>query len=519
MARIEISILPVALTWVLGFAGSVVVTTSCVVQDGEHCRHRNGDEACSGSTPYCNECLASNQNAGCVAQEPDAGCYFGGDSPFAAGTATDADTQPETSTTQAASDGSSGAPAECTAEGLRDGACPATAPLCSGGACVDCETAGDAFCSALDTGTPVCGESGDCVQCTADDTTVCMGADVNFFCGPDGACSGCFEHAQCGDSGCDLYTGECLDASVFWVEGPPCAEGADTGDGTVEDPFCSLAKLRDALGDRSTVHIMGSGNFDDSALVAASDGDVLVLLGEGGKPTLTVVQSAGGGRMYTQNLRLEADGASIVGCNTGGKLWLRDTDLIGNNSGFGMVATSNCEVTIERGIVARNDGGGIRTLGATLTLKSMAVMANGEEMMQTSGLQLENTVARASHVTVIANEGLANISCSDETELDVRNSIVMRLDGDSLSNCELATFHGVALDAEDYEDSDNRVLFVDYAASFFVEPDNEDPRLKVHDPFLDLALWAPGDPRVDIDGESLETVVGAMNYAGADQRP
>ncbi|MBL4688363.1 MAG: hypothetical protein JKY37_27495 [Nannocystaceae bacterium] len=60
--------------WVLGV--SALVTTSCVVDDPDHCKNKRGDESCA-SMEFCNSCISSQDNGGCVPgpDQPTPSCY------------------------------------------------------------------------------------------------------------------------------------------------------------------------------------------------------------------------------------------------------------------------------------------------------------------------------------------------------------------------------------------------------------------------------------------------------------
>ncbi|MEM6996923.1 MAG: hypothetical protein AAF721_40850 [Myxococcota bacterium] len=510
--------------WAGGFAAAALGghgAAGCISDDPNHCRHRGGDSACGTSTPYCDECLSSEQNGGCVGQIPDGSCHFAGDDPFVAGTGTTTG-QPDPSTGDDVGDESTTAVGDCTAEGERDDACPSSEPFCSGGACMGCEAlGGDGFCGDL-ADTPVCGPAGDCVECTADNTAQCTRGTATF-CGLDGTCSGCYEHSQCGTAGCDLYEGVCLsERSVFYLSSPLC-DAMENHAGTAADPHCNMQTLVDALDPQSTVHIDAAVPFDQQPLVASSKGDVLIVIGEDdGSTEVGVVQAAGQGRVYTQNLRLQADGASVVGCNTGGRIWLRDTDVVGNGSptGVGVGAGSNCEVTVERGIITDNAGGGVSATNAEVRLWSSGVLANGAGDA-TSGITLDLSELVLVHTTVIENgtdvDG-HNLACDGGSGVDIRNSVLLRDGGASFDGCGTAVLANSVVDDEALADPDAGVTVAQFMPTYFVDATGGDPRLTAGAPFDDVAVWAANDPYVDIEGDALDAVVGATNDAGCDQR-
>ena len=90
-------------------------------------------------------------------------------------------------------------------------------------ACVDADTTS---CMEDYADTPVCEPAtGECVQCTSDNTEACS-ADTPAC--DAGVCVPCDEHDQCPASACDMSSGACMsDADVWWVD----SSAAGPGDG------------------------------------------------------------------------------------------------------------------------------------------------------------------------------------------------------------------------------------------------------------------------------------------------
>ena len=520
----------VAAGWAAAFGAAVVVGGSCLIPDDSHCAHNNGDAFCSGSTPYCNGCLSAEDNLGCVADKPEDNCYTPGDEPYVEGGSTS--TGPMTTTGDDATDdggSSSTGPTDCTAEGERDDACPDSAPFCLDGVCAGCDEAGgDEFCDGLDSTLPVCGEAGDCVECSVDNTERCVGDTPFCFLG---SCSGCYDHSLCGDYGCDLFTGRCMDESnggvLAWVEGPECTP--EEGFGTEEEPYCNLDTVQENIDNgmsMMTIRVKAPGVFSTS--VTASADEVVALIGYDGIPEVgdtSAVQAVNGGRVYVQNARLEGSSETSVRCNTMGKVWIRDAQITGNGGGNGLQLDPGCEAVVERSIVALNDLGGIEMDRADVKLYSSAVMANGDDAMETYGIRLSGGTFEASHITVITNNGNGagrNIACIDGDgglpEVSIRNSIVMHPEDVSFVGCDDISIVNSAVDDDLFESEEDGVIDVAYQASYFASPTFSDPHLQAGTPFNDVARWQTGDPLVDLDGEDFNTTPGAGNFAGCDER-
>lgn len=522
--------LSVALGGCLG--ASLAFVGSCIGPDPNHCHHNNGDAFCGGSTPYCNYCLPSSENKGCVAEMPEEKCYSPGDDPFVdtGSTSTgDMTTTDDDATDDGMTTGTTG-PSDCTAEGERDELCPDDAPFCLEGVCAPCQDmGGDDYCAGLDGSLPVCGALGDCVQCSDANTSVCVG-DTQF-CDPLGSCSGCYEHSQCGDYGCNLFTGQCMDDGVInWVEGPECA--TETGFGTMDEPYCNLGSAQQNVDEGDsimTIRIMSPDSFAQA--VTASSGEVVAVIGDNGIPEIgdaTALQAVNTGIVLVQNLRLDGANETNVRCNSNGKVWIRDTKVTSNNSGNGMQLDPGCSAVIERSIISLNSEGGISVDRADVEIYSSAVMSNGEDDQATYGINLSGGTFTASHLTVITNKGNTggrNINCvvspatGGQTEVSIRNSIIMHPQDVSFAGCdELDDFEIVYSAVDDDAYSGDGVMNIAYQGSYFASPSFEDPHLLAGTPFNNVAQWRDGDPRVDLDREPFSTTPGAGNFAGCDER-
>jgi len=502
--------------------------SSCLGPDPNHCAHNNGDAFCGGSTPYCNGCLSSLDNQGCVAEEPEERCYEPGDSPFAEeGTSTGEMTTTGDGPTDDGMATSTTATPDCTAEGERDDLCPSDAPFCVGAECVDCVGAGgDEFCDGLDASFPVCGTQGECVECSDANTDRCVGDTP--FCN-EGSCSGCYEHSQCGDFGCNLFDGRCMDDGVInWVEGPECT--TETGFGTMEQPYCNLGSAQQNIDDGDsvmTIRILSPDDFTQS--ITASSDEVVVVISDNGTPRIgdaSALQAVNGGQLMAQNVVLDGSMETTVRCNSNGEVWLRDTHVTSNGNGNGMQLDPGCNAVIERTIVSLNSEGGIIADRADVRMYSSAVMSNGEDDQATYGISLSGGTFEASHITVITNlgdTGGRNIDCvldgtGGPTQVSIRNSIIMHPEDVSFSGCDDIDIVNSAVDDELFESEADGVIDVAYQGSYFAEPSSDNPHLLPSTPFNDVAVWQSGDPRVDLDGEDFNTTPGAGNFAGCDQR-
>ncbi|MEX1369175.1 MAG: hypothetical protein AB1Z98_38965, partial [Nannocystaceae bacterium] len=212
---------------VLPLLSLVIALPACVVSrielNPDHCANQQGDEYCAQlfpDKPYCTTGAAGcalGGRYGCVEEVPEAQCKepcglnsddscefpteSTGDATVGSSTGGDTDTM-------GSSESSTTGPQPCT---MDEECLDAGAPFCepTAGECVGCDGLkdGDAACAEADANAPLC-VGGDCVACTADDTSVCDA--LALVCDEDtNACVPCTEHDQCGEAACNLFDGTC----------------------------------------------------------------------------------------------------------------------------------------------------------------------------------------------------------------------------------------------------------------------------------------------------------------------
>lgn len=192
--------------------------------------------------------LAATLLAGCTTDALDPGADDGGS---------------DDGSLDGGADESSGGP-ECNAEGAEDPACDPAQPMCVDQTCQSCAAHDDDWCESLDPNrpicdpsgacvpcgedatcpadTPVCGDEGQCTQCSVEDVSMCDAA--NPICGDDGACTN-----LCETGGFGVWTGiryypsefddEIYEEGLTWHLTPPDPEG-DCANSSIEssDGFC-----------------------------------------------------------------------------------------------------------------------------------------------------------------------------------------------------------------------------------------------------------------------------------------
>lgn len=506
------------LGWAAGMLGATVLSQSCVIDDPEHCHHNAGDGDCADGL-YCDRCVSSEVNGGCVEDVPDETCRSG------AGMAPTSGGSGETIGGPTGGETDTAPPTSCSGEG-RDANCPPASPFCVDETCTPCEDAGgDAYCVAQDGATALCGGLGDCVECTVDDASACGGATA--LCDPTGTCVGCFKHSHCmtGENegpGCDLWNGECLPESLVYYVGLPACIGGNGGFGNQVEPWCDLDNAQDVVDGLAeqpnagvTIHFT-SGSYAQS--ISASNGVTLVLIGADGTELNAETGVSDSATLYTHNLKLSGGSgdAAALSCSTDGRLWVRETQIAGTQDGPGVQAASGCEITIDRSVIASNAGGGIDATGSTVLVHSAALMYNG-----VFGIRASAGTVDANHATIIQNgieDQGSNVMCSDAADVVIRNSVVMHDLEQSFAACGGFTVRNSVVDSAGLLSEDDGVIYEQYSDAYFQSPMTEDdPHVLGDAPFADVARRESGPPYFDIDSEAHDLRPGVASWAGADQ--
>jgi hypothetical protein len=250
--------------------------------------------------------------------------------------------------------------------------------------------------------TAVCDTSaGTCVQCIAGaEEDACTGTTP--VCGENHACRGCTAHAECESLAC-LPDGSCAAASaVAYV-----SSSASGSDCTQTDP-CPL--LKDAIAkNRPYVKIAANGAANDSATVVI-DGKVVTILAE---PN-AVLDRDGDGPV----LEVRSANADVAIYD------LHVTGATGLSGGHGLVLTPNGgqpKLTLVRGKVDNNQGGGISSSGGTLTVSQSTVSGNTGGGISSSGGTL--TVSQS---TVSGNTGGGISVTGTGVTFDITNTYIFR---------------------------------------------------------------------------------------------
>jgi len=447
------------------------------------------------------------------------------------------DTVDPPTTTQPDPDGSTtDPPIDCDENGP-DPSCPADAPFCSDGQCVDCSAGPESACMALDPTTPVCDE---------------------------GTCTGCTEHDQCSTGACRFSTGECFaQSNRLWVDNTfgGCAGGV----GTEESPLCDVVDAMEILNGQAgmepwAIFVAGSpnpyeGTVDPDqnrpvAIIGPSAGLAATLYNE---DAFTIELWAQSPETYLDHLSIDRGyGGPTIRCNTG-QVFVTDSNLLGgdttagvtgcslrlrrvavNTNGMGLIVTGGELFTDDVSI--DNSSGGLRIEGGTAELHRTVVSNNyveGGIHVQGSGeLVLVNSmvfnnqyqndglfVAVGGTAEVVHSTIIGAADCSNMVDVTIRNSIVMGRNFEAGMACTVATVHNSAINAGLGQGMGNVMVDNGDLGSIFVNPGPGgmlDWHVLPGSAPEDVAVHQAGDPVVDFDLDPRPIMAGAADWAGAD---
>ena len=443
----------------------------------------------------------------------------------AEGSESDSDSNSDTSMTDTMPT-TTGTGAECMDAGdCRD----ASKPFCEAEKCVSCDGAAepDAACAGVDENLGVCGPDGACVACTSDNAASCTGNTP--VCGFDNTCAACSEHAQCGDTACNLETGACFGLDyVLYVDRAATCDG---GVGSMEAPFC---KIGDAFAHMLANDVtlgwtikIASGNYIEDPLVVP-DGALAVLTRWGDSSpkirafddtgaTLTVQNAA---KVFIDRLAFNSNDAYNAVVCAGSDVWLTDTRLATNKlQGY---ESTDCNSRINRAVIYDNDGGGVASYGAgTTTIINSFISGNGTQNFGDYGgiRTAQGNELRLIYSTVVNNlseSGPRSLQCVDAGPAEVRNSVLIGFAPPSV-DCPGGVFTGSALDEGAVDGDGNLVATVLDIMNFFNPQMGGVYTAKPDTGLATLAKWKDGDPRTDFDGTERPNTDGADDYAGADR--
>jgi len=347
---------------------------------------------------------------------------------------------------------------------------PAT-PLCSeSGECVSCDEMPDPndACATLDPLAPLC-VGGACVQCTAAEPAACgrqVCDDATHTCVP------CTEHAQCGEAACDLFTGECLLDAMVHV-------GSGLDFTTICEAITSFPE--DA---RGTIVVHDTSYLESCTI---DSGRRLALLADpGDQPTWdaagTQLTVEPGAAVFIEGLRIAGNSSGVGLRMIGGQAWLDRVQLVEN--GTGAELQDGAEAVFRNSTVGVLTGGGYTAIyvqDASVELLYSTIIGDA---LSGHSLLCESVVTVSVRNSIVGNYNGNPIECD---QAEVSYSVTTN------------AFPGAG---NQNVGSMNTGWFVDSASGdFHLDPSYADiftnvAQWQTGDPTLDL----DGDPRPTVDG-------------------
>lgn len=357
-----------------------------------------------------------------------------------------------------------------------------------------------------------------CVECTTSNASACTGTKP--VCGSDDTCRGCEAHSECSSAAC-LPDGSCSDGmNVAYVD----PAGIDNNLCTKAMPCTTVAKAL-ATG---RPYVKLTGTIDEA--VTINDQTVTFLAGPGAKLTrsgignILRIDGASKVKIYDLEISGALGTGGAVSISSGGT---QDVALvrarIGPSTGTGPgVAALGGTLSITRGTISGNGGGGISINDAQFTLTNNMITNNGGNASQLGGVKIDGITTAGMHVldfnTITQNQGPmtvnTGITCGTVlTPLAFSSNIIyanivagggQQLGGSA--NCT-ATYSDIGPDGTATGTNINM-------DPMFVMPSTRDYHLKAGSPCKDVA-----DPaatlNVDIDGDTRPQ--GSGRDIGADE--
>jgi hypothetical protein len=489
--RLELALLSASLT-----SGALLGGCHVHRQNSDHCFYAEGDQTCATldpAHPFCAGPGCGDITPGCVAELPPDACY----SPcgHAALLSDDASCiEPSDESTDAGTEtsSSSGPPDVSTDECQQNADCPELEPYCSFGTCVTCDATPDpaAACFALTGGASTICLDGECVICTAQDSSACT--DATPICDPaTHTCVPCTSHEQCpGQAACDLVLGECLPADQVWHI-----------DGDGGQDFLTIAEALAALGNGSgTLFIHALDNNAGYVEGISFSGDrALALFGAAGEQPL----------LYQTPVSLEVLESARV--------YARGVTLRGQDA---LLITAS-HVELDNVILAPQLRSTLRAEDATLRVRNCMLRSTTD--VNYPALELAGTVdLDLRYSSLLAFGEHAAISCQGAALVPgsrVRNSLLVNLGTAHAVQCAAPSYeHNALEDATGFVDNTS---VGDAVFQWFVNSGFGDLHLSNIAPIsiAAAASWSEGDPLFDVDGDPRPTLDGSPDFAGADRIP
>ncbi len=274
--------------------------------------------------------------------------------------------------------------------------CPASLPVCDATqSCAPCSPTGASnVCAMFQPTTPLCGPSGNCVECLTKDN-----CDAKLQTCKMNACAPCSANTDCTSGLCNVGTGVCVDkTTLLYVNNMTGSNCSDTGPGSFSNPFCTVQQglNSSALAAGKTVIIFPGQGYAEALSANATNTYTAVAVGNnnpvikptGALPAVAIAGSATSGKTVSVSFDgVTFDGSAQTGSTdlidcTGGAAYGQAVLTITRSTlkaspGIGLSATAKCTVTLDADLIQNNKSGGLLFGASDLALTNLLVLTNG----------------------------------------------------------------------------------------------------------------------------------------------
>jgi hypothetical protein len=276
-----------------------------------------------------------------------------------------------------------------------------------------------------------------------------------------------------------------------------------------------------AAGDDVVIMLTGT-SYSDTSISFGADAEIAVIgdgsqiiSGNDGNPLVSV---AGPSIVYLAGVAIGPNGLGDGLACTGTSVWLDDSE-VRNNAQAGMDISGGCAAHLRRTVVRNNGGGGISVAGGDLELANSVVALNGNGISIFGGISLNTADVFVTYSTIAGNDSAnatMSVQCSNMVSGEVRNSIIVGADGESVGTCAPLSFTTNAMDLA-VPLAGGNVNVGAFVNGWFTSAAMGDYRLSASGQGVipEAATWQEGDPLFDFDGDPIPTDM--PSFPGYDQ--
>lgn len=276
-------------------------------------------------------------------------------------------------------------------------------------------------CTGRDASRPLCSSTGACVECLANRDCIKSGKTCDTVAG---ACVPCSNNSDCASGICGAG-GVCADPSTLVYvnkSGVSCPGG--TGQGTLDDPFCTIQAGLNQGSLQGKKVVVFSGTYAENVSIQTTTTSFAVNAVGIGQPAIAPTATGPAVKLANMGMSISvsldgfvlqnATGASGVDCN-GGSGTTAMTRLsivrstIRNNAQYGIV-TSKCMLSLDQTTIATNPSGGASLADSDVTIQNTVVHHNGMAASGKTYGGIFMSTTGAGSATIVNSTVVANVT-------------------------------------------------------------------------------------------------------------